>query len=85
MLLTKILLVEVRDLLRRHMSKKLVDDVLAQRWDGCYFCVRGRAEVRVKIGFSVERVWFWFCAIEVGLFGFFSALELALSQGQRLV
>ncbi|CAB1111529.1 unnamed protein product [Ectocarpus sp. CCAP 1310/34] len=31
MLLTKILLVEVRDVLRRHMSKKLVDDVLAQR------------------------------------------------------
>ncbi|CAN0114952.1 unnamed protein product, partial [Ectocarpus sp. 8 AP-2014] len=30
-LLTKILLVEVRDVLRRHMSKKLVDDVLAQR------------------------------------------------------
>ncbi|CAM9192953.1 unnamed protein product, partial [Scytosiphon promiscuus] len=31
MLLTKILLVEVRDILRRHMSKKLVDDTLAQR------------------------------------------------------
>ncbi|CAN0075305.1 unnamed protein product, partial [Ectocarpus fasciculatus] len=31
MLLTKMLLVEVRDVLRRHMSKKLVDDVLAQR------------------------------------------------------
>ncbi|CAN0162429.1 unnamed protein product, partial [Laminaria digitata] len=30
MLLTKLLLVEVRDVLRRHMSKKLVDDVLAQ-------------------------------------------------------
>ena len=34
MLLTKLLLVEVRDVLRRHMSKKLVDDVLAQRWSG---------------------------------------------------
>lgn len=34
MLLTKILLVEVRDILRRHMSKKLVDDTLAQRWVG---------------------------------------------------
>lgn len=31
MLLTKILLLEVREVLRRHMSKKLVDDTLAQR------------------------------------------------------
>lgn len=31
MLLTKMLLLEVRDVLRRHMSKKLVDEVLAQR------------------------------------------------------
>lgn len=47
MLLTKILLVEVRDVLRRHMSKKLVDEVLAQRWgrlfssvELCCFCDR---------------------------------------------
>lgn len=31
MVLTKLLLVEVHDILRRSMSKKLVDEVFAQR------------------------------------------------------
>ena len=33
MVLTKLLLVEVHDILRRNMSKKLVDEVLAQRYE----------------------------------------------------